>query len=168
MNKEENNGIRAAIGRKRTEEHKLKGGVDTTFLLAKHLLNTGKKGMDPIHFRFIEENFSRFSPVEADSCPDALLRAERTLKAWRKSLLQSQCGSIPAILAKLKRHCPRYARKRYVVAGFLLAFRHAKSAEHFYASAPFYGFQRVCRHASFMNPWPGAKVPRSAVGGKAQ
>ena len=84
-------------------------------------------------------------------------------KARRKALIESQNHLVPKILEKLKIYGPCYAKKRYIIAGFINAFRHAESIERFYEMAEFYGFQHACKHDAVMHPGYDVRVPLAAI-----
>lgn len=98
---------------------------------------------------------------------DPNLETAAEFKARRRKLIASRCPLVPAILERLSRF-PCCARRRYVVAGFLQAFRNAETREEFHKTAEFYGFQRACKHHAVMHCFGGAEVPLAALGRKRQ
>ena len=91
------------------------------------------------------------------------LESAEEFKARRKILIESQYHLIPKTLERLRIHCPVYAKKRYVIAGFITAFRQSKSIERFYKTADFYGFQRACKHNAVTHPGYDVRVPLAAI-----
>ena len=85
-------------------------------------------------------------------------------KARRKALIESQNYLGPKILEKLKMHCPCCAKRRYVIAGFINAFRHAERIEQFNKMAEFYGFQQACKHNAVIHAgYDDVRVPLAAI-----
>ena len=84
-------------------------------------------------------------------------------KARRKALIESQNYLVPKILEKLKMHSPCCAKRRYVIAGFINAFRHAESIEQFNKMAEFYGFQQACKHNAVIHAGYDVRVPLAAI-----
>lgn len=95
-----------------------------------------------------------------------ILESIEEFKARRKTLIESQYHLVPKLLERLKRHSSGCARKRYVIFGFITAFRHAESIERFYKTAEFYGFQQACKHAAVMHQGYDVRVPLAAIGRK--
>ena len=94
------------------------------------------------------------------------IESPEEFKARRKVLIGSQNHLVPKILEKLEMHGSCCAKKRYVIAGFITAFRRAENIEQFNKTAEFYGFQQACRHNAVVNSGYGAEVPLAAIGRK--
>ena len=94
------------------------------------------------------------------------LESSEEFKARRRTLVERLYHLTPGLLKRLKMHSPGCAKKRYVTAGFITAFRHSESVDRFYKTAEFYGFQRACKHYAVTHPGYDAKVPLAAIGRK--
>ena len=92
------------------------------------------------------------------------IESPEEFKARRKVLIGSQNHLVPKILEKLEMHGSCCAKKRYVIAGFINAFRHAGSIERFCKTAEFYGFQQACKHNAIIHPGYDVRVPLAAIG----
>ena len=95
-----------------------------------------------------------------------ILESVEKFKARRKTLIESQYHLVPKLIEKLKIHSSGCAGKRYVISGFITAFRHAENIERFNKTAEFYGFQRACKHNAVIHPGYDVRVHLGVIGRK--